>query len=79
MWKRRERVSVLRSKSLPLRQIQDGMTDELAQVSSGSSLLLAFSGSTAFSSDASPSGDAQETVFTGNSHSKAYTLAIVAS
>ena len=46
-------------------------------VTSGSDLLLAFGGSTTFSSDATPSGTAQETVFTGSSHSKTYTLSIV--
>ncbi|KAI0756483.1 ribonuclease T2 [Daedaleopsis nitida] len=48
-------------------------------VTSGSNLLLAVSGSTAFSSDVSPSGSAQETVFTGSSHSKTYTLSIMSS
>nr|BAD90810.1 RNase Gf29 [Grifola frondosa]BAD90811.1 RNase Gf29 [Grifola frondosa] len=48
-------------------------------VSSGSDLLLGFQGSTAFSSDSTPSGTDQEPVFTGSSHSKTYTLAIVAS
>ncbi|KIM82368.1 hypothetical protein PILCRDRAFT_785988 [Piloderma croceum F 1598] len=48
-------------------------------VTSGSNLLLAFSGSTAFSSDGTPSGQTQETVFTGSSHSVDYTLAITAS
>ncbi|EIW64001.1 ribonuclease T2 [Trametes versicolor FP-101664 SS1] len=48
-------------------------------VSSGGSLLLASSGSTSFSSDATPSGSTQETVFTGSSHSKSYTLSIVSS
>ncbi|KAI0639927.1 ribonuclease T2 [Trametes polyzona] len=48
-------------------------------VTSGGNLLLAFSGSTSFSSDATPSGTAQETVFTGGSHSKQYTLSITSS
>ncbi|KAI0718938.1 ribonuclease T2 [Cerioporus squamosus] len=52
---------------------------KFSAVTSGSSLLLAVSGSTAFSSDATPSGTAQETVFTGSSHSKTYTLSIVSS
>ncbi|TFY83483.1 hypothetical protein EWM64_g526 [Hericium alpestre] len=45
-------------------------------VTSGSNLLLAFQGSTKFSSDASPSGQAQETVFTGSSHSVEFSLAL---
>ncbi|KAI0715035.1 ribonuclease T2 [Earliella scabrosa] len=48
-------------------------------VSSGGNLLLAFSGSTAFSSDATPSGTAQQTVFTGSGHGRTYTLSIVSS
>lgn len=46
-------------------------------VSSGGNLLLAFSGSTAWTSDSTPSGTDQETVFTGSSHSSDYTLSIV--
>nr|BAC21194.1 ribonuclease T2 [Hericium erinaceus]BAD12140.1 ribonuclease T2 [Hericium erinaceus] len=46
-------------------------------VTSGSNLLLAFQGSTAFSSDASPSGQAQETVFTGSSHSVQFSLTLI--
>ncbi|KZV89341.1 ribonuclease T2 [Exidia glandulosa HHB12029] len=45
-------------------------------VTSGSRTLLAFNGSTAFSSDAVPSGTVQETVFTGSSHSQAYQLVV---
>ncbi|KAI0361063.1 RNase Gf29 [Trametes cingulata] len=48
-------------------------------VTSGGNLLLAFSGSTAFSSDSTPSGSDQEAVFAGSSHSNQYTLAIVPS
>lgn len=48
-------------------------------VSSGGKLLLVFSGSTAFTSDGTPSGTDQETVFTGSSHAADYTLSIVAS
>lgn len=47
-------------------------------VSSGGTLLLAFEGSTAFTSDSTPSGTDQETVFTGSAHSKDYTIEIVA-
>ena len=46
------------------------------QVSSGGTLLLAFDGSTEFSSDAVPSGTAQETVFTGSGHAQKFTLVI---
>ncbi|KAJ3477064.1 hypothetical protein NLI96_g10720 [Meripilus lineatus] len=46
-------------------------------VTSGSKLLLAFSGSTAFTSDSTPSGTVQQTVFTGSSHSVDYTISIV--
>ncbi|KAJ7698495.1 RNase Gf29 [Mycena olivaceomarginata] len=46
-------------------------------VQSGSQLLLASGGSTAFSSDGVPSGSTVFTVFTGSSHANAYTLAIV--
>ncbi|KIP11112.1 hypothetical protein PHLGIDRAFT_64365 [Phlebiopsis gigantea 11061_1 CR5-6] len=46
-------------------------------VSSSGSLLLAYSGSTSWTSDASPSGTTQETVYTGTSHSVDYTIAIV--
>ncbi|EIM92893.1 ribonuclease T2 [Stereum hirsutum FP-91666 SS1] len=46
-------------------------------VTSGSNLLLAVGGSTAFSSSAVPSGDTQETVFTGSSESQKFTLALV--
>ncbi|KAI0081055.1 RNase Gf29 [Panus rudis PR-1116 ss-1] len=46
--------------------------------SSGGNLLLTFQGSTAFTSDKTPSGSDQETVFTGSSHSADYTLQIVA-
>ncbi|RPD65087.1 ribonuclease T2 [Lentinus tigrinus ALCF2SS1-7] len=52
---------------------------KFSAVTSGSNLLLAVSGSTSFSSDATPSGTTQETVFTGTSHSKSYTLQIVSS
>ncbi|GJE89611.1 ribonuclease T2-like protein [Phanerochaete sordida] len=46
-------------------------------VTSGSQLLLAFQGSTAWTSDSTPSGTDQETVFTGTGHSVDYTIAIV--
>ncbi|KAJ7885485.1 hypothetical protein B0H14DRAFT_2699120, partial [Mycena olivaceomarginata] len=46
-------------------------------VQSGSQLLLASDGSTAFFSDGVPSGSTVLTVFTGSSHANAYTLAIV--
>ena len=51
----------------------------LVQVASGSNLLLAYSGSTDFSSDDTPSGSAQETVYAGSSHSQTFTLNIVSS
>ncbi|KAJ6556442.1 RNase Gf29 [Mycena capillaripes] len=47
-------------------------------VQSGSQLLLASGGSTAFSSDGVPSGETVFSVFPGSSHANAYTLAIVA-
>lgn len=46
-------------------------------VSSGGDLLLAFDGSTSWTSDSTPSGDTQESVFTGTGHASDYTLAIV--
>ena len=49
------------------------------QVSSGGNLLLSFDGSTSFTSDNVPSGTAQETVFTGSSHSQDFSLVINAS
>nr|GAT55724.1 ribonuclease T2 [Mycena chlorophos] len=45
-------------------------------VSSGGDLLLASGGSTAFSSDATPSGETVETVYTGSGHAEGYTLTI---
>ncbi|KAI0783293.1 ribonuclease T2 [Abortiporus biennis] len=48
-------------------------------VSSGGNLLLAFGGSTSFTSDGTPSGTVQQTVFTGTSHSADYNLLIVSS
>ncbi|KIM47509.1 hypothetical protein M413DRAFT_201759 [Hebeloma cylindrosporum] len=48
-------------------------------VSSGSNLLLASGGSTAFTSDGVPSGTTVFTVFTGSAHAQDYTLSIVAS
>lgn len=48
--------------------------ERLTQVSSGDSLLLAFEGSTAFTSDSVPSGTAQETVFTGSDRAQDFTL-----
>ncbi|KAJ6531080.1 ribonuclease T2 [Mycena capillaripes] len=47
-------------------------------VSSGGALLLASGGSTAWTSDAVPSGSVVETVFTGSGHSQDYTLSIIA-
>ncbi|KAJ7706868.1 ribonuclease T2 [Mycena rosella] len=46
-------------------------------VASGSSLLLASGGSTAWSSDGTPSGSTAFAVFTGSSHAQDYTLSIV--
>ncbi|KAF9502335.1 ribonuclease T2 [Pleurotus eryngii] len=46
-------------------------------VTSGSDLLLASGGSTAWGSDGIPSGSTVFTVFTGSSHSQDYTLTIV--
>ncbi|KAF5312892.1 hypothetical protein D9619_002613 [Psilocybe cf. subviscida] len=48
-------------------------------ISSGGTLLLSYGGSTAFSSDGSPSGTTVYTVYTGSSHTKTYTLSIVSS
>ncbi|KAL0951602.1 hypothetical protein HGRIS_008280 [Hohenbuehelia grisea] len=48
-------------------------------VSSGGNLLLASGGSTAWSSDGSPSGTTVFTSFTGSSHAQGYTLVIVGS
>jgi len=48
-------------------------------VSSGGNLLLASGGSTSFASDAVPSGQTQETVFSGSGHSQEFTLMIIAS
>ncbi|KZV70979.1 ribonuclease T2 [Peniophora sp. CONT] len=56
-----------------------GLSSSFSAVSSGGQTLLAYSGSTAFSSDASPSGSTQETVYTGTSHSQKYTLALISS
>ncbi|KAH9858319.1 ribonuclease T2 [Lenzites betulinus] len=56
-----------------------GVSSTFSAVSSGGSLLLAVSGSTAFSSTGTPSGTTQETVFTGSSHGTSYTLSIVSS
>lgn len=50
----------------------------IQKVSSSGNLLLAFGGSTSFTSDSSPSGTDQETVFTGSGHSVDYTISIVA-
>ncbi|KAI0695632.1 ribonuclease T2 [Cytidiella melzeri] len=46
-------------------------------VQSGSSLLLASGGSTAFTSDKVPSGTTVETVFSGSGHDEDYTISIV--
>ncbi|KAI0322989.1 ribonuclease T2-like protein [Amylostereum chailletii] len=54
-----------------------GVSTTFSAVTSGSDLLLASGGSTAFSSDATPSGSTQQTVFTGSSHSETFTLSIV--
>ncbi|KAJ8495762.1 hypothetical protein ONZ51_g1549 [Trametes cubensis] len=48
-------------------------------VVSESNLLLAYAGSTDFSSDDTPSGSTQEMVYTGSSHSKTFTLNIISS
>ncbi|KAI0348284.1 ribonuclease T2 [Trametopsis cervina] len=50
---------------------------KFSAVTSGGNLLLAFGGSTAWTSDGTPSGSTQETVFTGSSHSQDYTISIV--
>lgn len=47
------------------------------QVQSGSNLLLASGGSTAFTSDKTPSGSTVETVYTGSGHAQDYTISIV--
>ncbi|KAI0332882.1 RNase Gf29 [Cubamyces sp. BRFM 1775] len=52
---------------------------DFSAVASGGNLLLAYSGSTDFSSDDTPSGSAQETVYAGSSHSQTFTLNIVSS
>ncbi|KAI0778700.1 RNase Gf29 [Trametes elegans] len=52
---------------------------EFSAVTSGGDLLLAFAGDTAFSSDSTPSGTTQQTVFVGSDHSKKFTLSIVGS
>ncbi|EJF67147.1 ribonuclease T2 [Dichomitus squalens LYAD-421 SS1] len=57
----------------------DVSASTFSAVSSGSDLLLAFGGSTAFSADDTPSGSTQETVYTGSSHSETFTLSIVSS
>ncbi|KAL5535666.1 hypothetical protein ACEPAF_3760 [Sanghuangporus sanghuang] len=54
-------------------------SSSFSAVSSGGNLLLVFEGSTSFSSDAIPTGTAQETVFTGSSHAQTFTLVINAS
>ncbi|KAH9897871.1 ribonuclease T2 [Cubamyces lactineus] len=54
-------------------------SSKFSAVASGSNLLLAYSGSTEFSSDDTPSGTDQETVYIGSSHSKKFTLNIVSS
>jgi len=56
-----------------------GVSTSFSAVASGSNLLLASGGSTAFSSDGNPSGSTVYTVYTGSSHSNDYTLAITAS
>ncbi|KII93612.1 hypothetical protein PLICRDRAFT_35839 [Plicaturopsis crispa FD-325 SS-3] len=50
---------------------------KFSAVTSGSSLLLAYDGSTKWSSDDTPSGSTVETVYTGSSHDNAYKLVIV--
>ncbi|KAF7365959.1 Ribonuclease Le37 [Mycena venus] len=62
----------------PLSIYQRPRLRRILQVQSGSQLLLASGGSTAFSSDGVPSGETVFSVFTGSSHAHAYTLAIVA-
>jgi len=56
-----------------------GVSSTFSAVSSGGSLLLASGGSTNFASDGTPSGSTVFQVFTGSSHSQAYTLASWAS
>ena len=48
-----------------------------AAVASGGSLLLATGGSTAWSSDGTPSGTVQEAVFAGSGHGTTFTISIV--
>ena len=48
-----------------------------AAVTSGGSLLLATGGSTAWSSDGTPSGTVQEAVFAGSGHGTTFTISIV--
>jgi ribonuclease T2 len=55
-----------------------GLSSTFTATTSGSQLLLAYSGSTAWTSDAVPSGTVQQTVYTGSSHASDYTLTIVA-
>lgn len=45
-------------------------------VSSGSQMLIAFDGATAFSTDGAPTGTAQETIFTGTGHSETFSIVI---
>lgn len=47
------------------------------KVTSGSNLLLASEGSTAWTSDGTPSGTTVYTVYAGSSHAQDYTLSIV--
>ncbi|KAA1468104.1 ribonuclease T2 [Dentipellis sp. KUC8613] len=54
-----------------------GSSSTFSAVSSGGNLLLAFDGSTEFSSSAKPSGQDQETVFTGSSHAVTFNLALI--
>ncbi|EIN13900.1 ribonuclease T2 [Punctularia strigosozonata HHB-11173 SS5] len=51
-------------------------SSSFSAVSSGSKLLLAYDGSTKWSSDDTPSGSDQETVYTGSSHDESFKISI---
>ncbi|KAI5120848.1 hypothetical protein M0805_007035 [Coniferiporia weirii] len=54
----------------------DVVGSTFSAISSGGNLLLAFSGSASFTSGSTPSGEAQETVFTGSGRGQDFTLVI---
>ncbi|KAI0275119.1 ribonuclease T2-like protein [Gloeopeniophorella convolvens] len=56
----------------------NGASSSFSAVSSGGNTLIAYQGSTAFSSSSTPSGNTQETVFTGSGQNQHFTLALVA-